>query len=299
MYLSPENRWVTPVEVQTFGDRLKELEDLKIWLESRSMEVQRTRLNKYIKFFQKRKTEEDGIARVGIELDDTDEMLFILREVDEWLWIFKGFKNNPPLGYQELFKKSLGGDYLAKDDNTHARNYQFELKIASYFLQAGCKIDLSEVSDLVAYLGSWSPIYVECKRISSFKQIPKRLKELANQLKNRYKSRKTSSCHSLAVIDVTKLVNPNLGLSYGNDREEVRDGIRGLLIELSNNNDFHSVFEGDKRVLSVWLHATIPALHVFEGEPSTRFSSLHIPLVSPSSPRLSVFNDLKKVFEVT
>lgn len=91
---------------------------------------------------------------------------------------------------------------------------------------------------------------------------------------------------------------PKQGVASGGTELIVRDGIRDQLKEFDTTYDTTMIFEKDKKLISVWMQAIVPAVHVEENESSTRFSSLHTIYARQGQRRWHLFHEMKKVFEV-
>lgn len=187
---------------QTIPDRLSELRAFGDWLGKRGIDYRRTRLGSHVRFF-----EELIGTSVGQQLshDQLDLMLYMLREADELLWIFRGLRTNQPPGYLDIVREALGGSPFAKDDgvNRRARDLQLELRIASYFLQTGFSVDLSQQADLVVELET-GVLFVECKRLESPRQVRRRLREAAAQLRRCHKPTRDSFSLDRVALDSGK-----------------------------------------------------------------------------------------------
>ena len=145
----------------------------------------KTRVGEYQRFISDLSTK----TRKDFSDEDSSRMVHTLREVEELLWIQKGLLAQTLSGGIDLLQKILGGSPFAKDDssNTPARDFQLELRIASYFVQTGFSVDMNEDADLeVAFPDG--KLFVECKRMKSPNKVLKRAKNAAQQLKSRYKN---------------------------------------------------------------------------------------------------------------
>ena len=141
-----------------YSVRLADLIEFKCFLESRGITTQNTRIERYIQYFEQVVAGVE-VAEVSIFKNSQDErfksksdwLLYVLREVDELMWILKGFKTHIPNGLVDRLKDLVSGsDFAALDTNSHARNVEFELRIASYFCQSGYHVDLSTATDIIA-----------------------------------------------------------------------------------------------------------------------------------------------------
>lgn len=254
---------------ESFSQKLLDAQKLIEYLELKGLRASQSRLGEYVKFYER------FLSDNCSEKEIADNLLFVTREMDEWSWIYKGLMNKEPTGFIDLLKEALGGPSFAKNEseNTRPRNIQLELRIGSYFLQAGFDISFSGLADLIVKVDRF-PVFIECKRLNSPKQVIKRAKEAVRQLKRRYKTAKTSA-YGLVVMDVSRVIHPKQGLATGDNEMVARDGIRAQLQQFDSEHDTSSVFEKDKKLISVWKQAIVSTFHVETEEPATRFSSLH------------------------
>ena len=109
------------------------------------MRASETRLGEYIRFYEK------FLSNRCTTKEIQDNLLFVMREMDEWSWIFRGLMKKEPEGFFSLLKEAIGGPAFAKNEseNTRPRNIQLELRVGSYFLQSGFDITFSGLSDLM------------------------------------------------------------------------------------------------------------------------------------------------------
>ena len=167
----------------TLDEHLKEINELTLWLKNKGINSTNSRLLHYTRFLE---------ALIGLDEFDPknndddhkkfEEFLYVLREVHELMWIYNGFKRSYPEGSDELFKKIIGGKAFARDDkDTTARNFQLELRIASYFIRANYAVELQHVTDVVAKKSKYQ-FFIECKRLSSLKKLKPELKRQLNNL---------------------------------------------------------------------------------------------------------------------
>lgn len=277
---------------ESFDQKLIDSRLLIDYLESNGIRAAQTRLGEYVRFYERFLAGHCSNDEIG------EKLLLVMREMDEWSWIYKGLKKKEPEGFLELLKEAVGGPVFSKDEseNTRPRNIQLELRVGSYFLQSGFEITFAGLSDLVVDV-SGHPVFVECKRLNSPKQVAKRAKESVHQLRCRYQTSRTPS-YGLVVLDASRIIHPKQGVASGGNELVVRDGIRDQLKEFDTAHDTTMIFEKDKKLISVWMQAIVPAVHVEENEPSTRFSSLHTIYARQGQRRWHLFHEIKRAFEV-
>ncbi|MDP2224188.1 hypothetical protein [Nitrosomonas sp.] len=276
-----------PIETMPALELSHHLEDLvvfKNFLEERGIQTTNTRIERYIEYL--RQAVGDGLidaatifknSTEGPFQHSTDWMLYVLREVHELMWILKGVKAQVPLGVDEKLRVIVGGsDFAALDADSRSRNTQFELRIASYFCQAGCEVDLSTETDVIA-LSDDEAFYLECKRVGSVNQLEKRLSEAKKQLSRRMPrkdgKRVTYGC---VAVDVTKCAFVHNGLTFAVTNEHSRDVIQEKLIGIANVSQRLPLFRDCRNLASYWFQIHIPSLILQPPITVTRFSSYHI-----------------------
>ena len=193
------------------------------------------------------------------------------------MWILKGLKVHLPKGLEEKLKLIVGGkDFAALDSNSHSRNIQFELRIASYFCQAGFDVDLSKKTDVVA-VSEKQAFYIECKRVGNINQIKRRLSETKKQLREGMprKNRGRISYGCIAA-DVTKVAFSHNGLTFGMTNDHSRDVVQEKLITIANAVQRLPLFRDYRNLIQYWLQIHIPALITYPPATVTRFSSYMI-----------------------
>lgn len=277
---------------ESFEDKLKDAANLIEYLETKGIRARQTRLRAYVEFYKRFL---DGkCADEEIQLN----LLFVMREMDEWSWIYRGLKLAEPPGYLELLRVAIDGTPFAKDEATtsHARNIQLELRVGSYFIQAGFEVSFAGLEDLVVTVMGL-PVFVECKRLSSSKKTLTRAKEAAEQLKRRYSAFRKPS-YGLVVMDVSRIIHPKQGISRGETEVVIRDGIRSQLQECDLRHDTSQIFSKDKKLISVWMQAIVPSYHLNGEEVCTRFSSLHSVYAKQGKLQWKLFEDMRRAFDV-
>lgn len=275
----------------TFAEKVTDAARLIEYLESKGLRARQTRLGEYARFYRR------FLAGECRSKEVEDKLLFVMREMDEWSWIYRGLTKSEPDGSLELLRQALGGVAFAKDEaaDTRPRNIQLELRVASYFLQTGFSVSFSGLSDLVLDVEGF-PVFVECKRLNSPRQVIKRAKEAAHQLKQSYQNSRKSS-YGLVVIDASRIIHPKQGIASGPSEAIVRSGLQAQLKAFDREHDTSEVFARDKRLISVWIQAIAPGFHSAGNEPCTLFSSLHSIYAHEGQRRWNLFQRMKPAFD--
>ena len=267
-----------------YSVRLADLIEFKCFLESHGITTQNTRIERYIQYFEQVVVGVEA-AEVSIFKNSQDErfksktdwLLYALREVDELMWILKGFKTHVPNGLADRLKDLVSGsDFAALDTNSRARNVEFELRIASYFCQAGYQVDLSTTTDIIALNGDFA-FFIECKRVASASQVKQRLAEAVKQLGRRM-PRKHLNRHAYGYValDVTKVAYSHNGLTWGITPEHSKDINQNKLKFIASQIDRDVNSYATKGLLKCWLQIHISCLIANPPAVMSRFSSYYI-----------------------
>ena len=267
-----------------YSARLADLIEFKSFLESHEITTQNTRIERYIQYFEQVVAGAE-IAEVSIFKNSQDErfksktdwLLYALREVDELMWILKGFKTHVPNGVGDRLKDLVSGsDFAALDTNSRARNVEFELRIASYFCQAGYQVDLSTATDIIALNDNFA-FFIECKRVASALQVKQRLAEAVKQLDRRM-PRKHLNRHAYGYValDVTKVAYSHNGLTLGITPEHSKDINQNKLKFIASQIDREVNSHAAKGLLKCWLQIHISCLIANPPTVGSRVSSYYI-----------------------
>ncbi|WP_027359522.1 hypothetical protein [Desulforegula conservatrix] len=266
------------------SEHLKDLREIIAFLEARSISTKNTRICRYTEYLTKLTNSEPLNESLifknstdGPFESSTDWYLYTLREVHELMWILKGLKKHIPKGIDEKLKLIVSGrDFATLDSNSLSRNTQFELRIASYFCQAGCYVDISGDTDIVA-LNKKYAFFLECKRVGNFKQLAGRLSEAKKQLNERMPRRALGRIVTGCIAaDVTKIAFDHNGLTFGMTNEHSRDVIQDKLINIGNHANKMSLFDNCNNLYQYWLQIHIPSQIIYPASSITRFSSYFI-----------------------
>ena len=278
---------------EMFTDRVTEVTRLIEHLESKGLRAKQTRLGEYLRFYSR------YLAGACSSKEVEDTLFFVMREIDEWSWIYRGLTKFEPEGTLERMRQAVSGVAFAKDegDDKLARSIQLELRVASYFIQTGFSISFSGLSDLVVDVDGY-PVFVECKRLNSPKQVIKRAKEAARQLRARYRTTWKSS-YGLVVFDASGIIHPKQGIVSGPTETIVRDGMRAQLKAFDQEHDTSEIFGRDEKLISVWMQAIAPGILRTTNEPFTRFSSLHSIYAQHGQRRWDLFERMKPAFDAS
>ncbi len=105
--------------------------------------------------------------------------------------------------FTETLKKIVKGNNFRQDNEKaedKARNFIFELLIASDFQENNFSIDLSTQTDIVVFKPN---TLIECKRIKSEGKLVQRINEAIKQIENR----NTEQFNGIVFIDISELID--------------------------------------------------------------------------------------------
>lgn len=145
------------------------------WFEERGFDYSRTRYRVYEKKLD--------FSNVEYTLKDILGLKNAYLEMTDFIKIYENLKNiefdNWSNQANFIFK---GGEFINSTDK--ARDYLFELYIASKFHQAKYSVELNKVTDIVATKGL-KKYLIECKKVKSKNLIYKNIKKAAKQIHER------------------------------------------------------------------------------------------------------------------
>jgi hypothetical protein len=280
------------------ADTLASLEHYIEWLNSRGQRLNATRLKAYYSLYKTKFTKPPPID------DETfhafiNEYVFIEREITELLWILSAVEHNTPHGFDEIMSKVLGGQLVGRDDSDqlNSRDFQFQLRIAAYFSKAGFAVDLSTSADVKASKDGYT-YFIECKRLKSPQKVAARISEAYEQIIRHIKPVSfRSGFYGIAAFDITKIMQPHLGLSYAETFETVLNVNRGQISEFCKTYEYALAHKRIPRILDVWLQILCPACLASGQGVFTPFSSLHLSTNAIDGPKYKAYSVLLDAFE--
>lgn len=261
---------------ESFGDadELREtFTAIRDWLISQGIDPTKGRFADYVKFIADWKN-----AR-GPQF--TAEIAGYLREIHELLWAYRALLGNESDLSADLIKKTLQGTALpgASPGGEKGRNYILQLRAAAYFGRRGFKVQLNSEADVVAIKDD-TTYYVECKRIYSLKQVPKRLREVRDQLLKRLRAHPPSTAaYGIAWLDPTAVLVGKIGVYSAFSNFGAQLAVRADLHVFSKLCPF-DVLKSDGRILAAVIQTVWPCASVVPDRLFVGFTSFIVPLVS-------------------
>lgn len=174
------------------------------WIESLGLRAINTRYTRYVKYVDDFfKIERDDLyTKVGQEKFTI--LTKALLECHNIIIVYSVFKNNNSLGFKERLSKVIKDpDILGQAQESKARNFLFELLVASYFSVNNYEIDFDSNSDVLAKRNDLT-FYVECKKIVSSRKMLEKFKRAGKKLENDVPN--DNNAYGLIFIDISSLI---------------------------------------------------------------------------------------------
>jgi hypothetical protein len=143
-----------------------------------------------------------------------EELTNSLAEASELVAIYKGL--SPISGQKkpltQLIREIVDGPEYAKQEDpsrstNDARNFAFQMLIASYCAASGFRLDLENVADL-AIEDNGDDIFIEAKRPTTYRNVPSNVNRALKQLTQRYEA---STSHGkkrgFIALSISKIIN--------------------------------------------------------------------------------------------
>jgi len=187
---------------------LLKMPDVLNWLQSLGLRALNTRYTRYVKyvddFFDMDR--QDINSHIGKEKFDI--LTKAILECFDIIIIYSTFKSEKSEGFKESLSKVIKDpDILENNQVSKARDFLYELLVASYFSVNGYKVDFDVLTDVVAIKNDLV-IYSECKRVTSLRKFQNKIKDAGKQLERELPKNK-NTC-GLIFIDISSLITKYL-----------------------------------------------------------------------------------------
>ncbi|MBP2873373.1 MULTISPECIES: hypothetical protein [Pseudomonas] len=288
----------------SFQDHAADLIKFKEFVDDLGIKTHNTRIARYTQYFlQLAEGELIDERKIFKNVNDArfqsalDWQLYLLREAHELMWILRGLKKYVPKGIEEKIEKIVSGsDFAALDKNTESRDTQFELRIASYFCQTGCSVDISTDTDIIAVTDKHA-FFVECKRIAGSRNLKDNLVKARDQIVLRMPKRYEEK-HAFGVIaaDVTKLGFSHNGLTMALTSDHARDVIQNKLKDIKRRAYALPIFTGRPDIIECLLQIHMPSVVAYPPATTTRFSSCSLNNLKVDRKSRSAIAELNSIF---
>ncbi len=214
-----------------FEDLIARYEEVCVWFSGLGFEYSRTRygtyrkhINNFIEIAKSKKQEGELLAfkksfgNAYIEVNEIIRIRNCINNIDSSEFL------------DQIRKVTSGQEFRGNTDNDQARDFLFELSVASRFIYAGYSVSLNGICDVVVDMGGDGTLFVECKRIKSETQIDKNVKKANKQITKRIESITSRKAQGLVAVNITDLL-PKTSMFSPDSEEEATMIHRGV----SNN----------------------------------------------------------------
>lgn len=203
-----------------FEDLLKMYDEVCGWFSSLGFEYSRTRYGiykKHVTSFVAINNGENTVDNLN-EFKESFDNAYL--EVNEIIRIYNSLKDINSTEFIAQIKKVISGrEFRGNMDGDQARDFLFELSIATRFLRAGYTVSLTGICDVVVDLGQDGTLYVECKRIKSEKKLADNVKKANKQISTRIKASFSNKVYGLVAINITDLI-PKTNMMFPSSEKE-------------------------------------------------------------------------------
>jgi len=251
------------IKQERLDSTLKKYQEALVWLEKKGFNVKNSRLAKYDKSYQK--LLDNWGKETFKEIIENKSYSSSVYEVYEVIQIHQRLIEFDNKDVNESIKKLLSGVELYEEDDlkikpSSARDFSFELYMASYFKRAGYSLSFNTVADFNAY-DKKDSFFVECKRPAKEETFGKNIEKALKQSVKRFLSDSKRCQKGIAAIDISHLLNPShefqviASLNKTSDYLSVADEIYSPMIK----EHFDKYGENCVAVILNWR---LPMLHI-------------------------------------
>lgn len=181
--------------------------------------------------YRKTITEFGAYERVAAPVSETVlyQYLSALSEANELLRIKQTLESSDSTDFLSRLRQITSGTAFRNGIGPDpARDFTFELSVASRFLHAGYEVSLSGLADLTV-VDRGRSIFVECKRVQSESKLLRRIDEAKSQIERRLEAARSIRNRGLAAVKVTDILNPNRRHVVMRDAAAVHAHSNGIL----------------------------------------------------------------------
>lgn len=231
------------------------------WLSKMGIPVSLLRISKYKKDLEYLAEHyKNGTLNSVEKNQELPDLMNSIYESNELINLRSGLKKYKSANLIARLKRSIEGPFNPVQEipgTNNARDICFELIMANVFSMAGFDLDFNDYGDMETTFEN-NPLFVECKRIHSPKNLRQNVKKAFFQLENRYRS--NSDARGLIAISVDKIVNPDHFLLVTAHQDSLKANIDAMTGKFIRKNE--SLWQGrqDKRTIGVIVSIQIPAV---------------------------------------
>ena len=267
--------------LQLFYNRIEMYHKFIAWINSYNISTKATRFEKY---FTLLKTQKNNIIKsTEIEQEQANEYTF-LREIDEVNWIYESLNSRNLLDNEiAILRKIVSGNISRQDDihNDSARDFEFQLRCASYFERAKLLEFIENDSDVEAIFMD-RKVHIEAKRIKSFKKLNNRISEAKKQLKKNLIKQSHQSSIGIILVDPYEFLFHSKPVLKFKNMDECTQELRYRFNLLSGTSWVGKVLDSIKNenlnICLIWFNSIVPCFLREENIYVSKFQNLYLPI---------------------
>lgn len=171
------------------GKQVGEIDDIIKWLDSYGLRAgvsRYSRYKEYIAAFQLQAESEEERKKILLPSDLEDRYVksdSALKEIAQIKFVYMAFKNEKSEGFIERIRKVVSGkDFYTGEEGDQARDFLYELVVASWYKNAGYEIDFDYAKKTDVVAKGNNNLYIECKRLKSTNGFEKNYRKACKQL---------------------------------------------------------------------------------------------------------------------
>ncbi|NQY50580.1 MAG: hypothetical protein HRT50_16055 [Colwellia sp.] len=272
------------IKQERLGVTLVKYQEALNWLETKGFNVKSSRLAKYAQNYQK--LLDNWLEETFREKIENKSYSSSVYEIHEIIEIHKRLVEFDCKEVNESLKKVLSGVELYEEDGlktkpSSARDFSFELYMASYFKRAGYNLSFNTIADFNAS-DSKDSFFVECKRPAKEETLGKNIEKALKQSVKRFVSDSKFIQKGVAAIDISHLLNPNHEFYVVKDLNETSEYLK-VADEVYSPIIKENFDKYGENCIAVILNWRLPLLHIPNQQLGLYNRVFSVPIFNPNS----------------
>ena len=255
------------IETDTYDSVCNNYDSAISWMKTIGVKISSGRTQHYLKVMNYWRDNYKS-ASASIERDIFPNFVSSVSEIDSFIKIYKAFKNEPIEKLSSIktkLQKGVNGPINAEDENpntSEARNYIFEALVAAKFHNPEKEIStiLTASTDTAVEFKN-KKIWIECKRVTSEKNLKKNIRKAANQLdiqlRKKIRKKINTGNKGLVAIDFSKILHAGDHLLVKANDVELLNSVEKITETFiaQYSNIWNKIFENkNKRIVGTLVH---------------------------------------------
>ncbi len=255
------------IETNTYNSIADNYNNAISWMKNIGVRISSGRTQHYLKVMNhwrdNYKSASDTLAK-----DIFPDFVSATAEIDSFIKIHQAFKDEPPGNLSSIktkLQKGVNGPLNAEDEKpktTEARNFIFEALVAAKFHNPEQNIfTILTASTDTAVMYEKKKIWIECKRVTSEKNLENNIRKASNQLDQQLSKKVGKKVHlgnkGLVALDFSKILHSGDHLLVKPNDAELLDSV-GKITETfiaQHSGLWNKIFESkNKRIVGTLVH---------------------------------------------